>query len=137
MARPFTSDPSGLSALQVLTTSAGLWDAMTLRLFKNNITPGPDTPSTEYEEADFDGYAAVAGLDRLALGHNQEGIPTAWWVPQAFTMSGITTPNVIYGWMITSVSGVTIWVARRLDEPVSMSEVSQVLIVAPEISWRE
>jgi len=137
MARPFTSDAMGLSALVSMTGEAGLLDAMTLRLFMNDFTPGPDSVAADYEAADFDGYAPVAAVELLAVGQNEEGLPTAYWEPKAFTKSGAVTDNVIFGWMLTSAAGTTIWIARRLDEPVAMSLAGQVLVVSPELSWRE
>lgn len=137
MPRPLSTDPSGLTILQVATSAGGTWFEMTLRLFKNDFTPGPDSVAADFEEADFDGYTAQAALGRLALGHNEEGIPTVWWETVAFTKSGAVTSNVIFGWYITSVAGTTIWVARRLDEPISLSQAAQVAVISPEYTWRE
>lgn len=102
--------------------SEGLTDfepvSLKIHLFKNDIVPSPATLLTDFVEADFDGYAAVAVLavdypgfyimpDGSVLGIFPKNI--------LFEDTGNVTPNTIFGVYITNTGSTALLASIRFD----------------------
>jgi len=95
---------------------------MEVRLFQNDITPGPASVFADFDEADFDGYAMVE-VEMNAPDYDTDGNPIIVVPSAVFNCNGATTPNTIYGYyMVGGVSGEVILAERfTLPQPVVAS----------------
>jgi len=89
-----------------------------IHLFKNDLTPNPDTPYASFEECDFSGYAPVvaAMTGTCNIGENQQGR----FVNALFgcdTADPFEQGNAV-GYYITKAATPTDWImAERFDSP--------------------
>lgn len=106
-----------------------LWAAGTsLRLFQNDITPGPNSLPGDFVVATFSGYAhKVPGL---TLGPYLN--PSGYWEVQNVSLSWApsdgVTPNTIYGWYWLDAANNLI-AAERFAEPRQMIDATSLLVV--------
>lgn len=124
------SNQSLLLALQAgifKTAAAGL----SLKLYKNNYTPGPTSTIADFTEADFDGYGgAVVNVYQTPV---IDPITGDWilvqTVPSPFTQSGVIITNTVYGWWCDD--GANILLAERFDTPIEMDLAGKQITIAP------
>jgi hypothetical protein len=128
----------------VAETSASLADWITdafaniamadphVRLFKNNFTPSPATILTDLVEADFDGYAPVAGYQAAnwtaSPGIMPDGSAIAFHIGGLanFLDTGNVTPNTVYGMYITTdAAGIRLLGALAFDSPKVMDDAGK------------
>jgi len=98
-----------------LTAIIAMWlvTGLTLRLFKNNVTPTDGDTVGTYVEADFGGYAPISVPDfgsPAIAGH----VATTVAGLKTFTADG-TSSNSIYGYYITRNSDGHLYWAQRDD----------------------
>jgi len=104
-------------------------------LFKNDVVPNPNMLLTDLEEADFDGYLLQATALIGTPYDNQAGDSIQALTPKFFQVSGITTPNTIYGWYLIHDTGGTDFLIAvdRFDTPVPMVDTSDAFYVNPRV----
>lgn len=94
----------------------------TLHLYDNDYTPDDDTTASDFTEATFTGYAAIAIL------RSEFGAPaiiahvayiTRTPVPSFECTAG--GPDLVYGWYLLTDDDDTVIAAQRFDVPRSMS----------------
>lgn len=83
---------------------------LSLRLYKNNITPSDTDTAATYTEATFGGYAAItltgANWNAAASGS------IAYNTQQTFTCNAVATDD-IYGYYVTQVTSGTLLYSER------------------------
>jgi len=97
-----------------------------IKLFKNDITPGPTTNFGDFVEADFTGYAGV-NVVSCDSTHNDPitGAPVlSNTTAIAFNQTGTTVNNIVYGWFSDNGAGVALF-AERFDTPINMDSVGK------------
>lgn len=84
-----------------------------LKLFSNNVTPGPSTTNASFTEVSGGGYAAVT----LTFANWVVSAGVATYPQIEFDFTGATTaPGTIYGYYIVDTDDVTfIWAERFSD----------------------
>lgn len=107
----------------------------TLHLAKNNVFPTAGSVLTDFEEADFNGYAAVAdnqwaGPYMTVDGRWTVNIPSA-----TFIAAGADVPNTIYAWYITNAGDSLYFLGGRIDPPVPITAVGAGLEVLPSFAY--
>jgi hypothetical protein len=116
---PVVAEQDYLFAIQasVFKTAAA---TTKIRLFKNDIVPGPGSLFADFTEADFTGYSAitVASWTSIAI----DGVSGRFYVGsglQTFSQSGVLITNTVYGMYVEDGAG-GLLLASRFDTPVSM-----------------
>jgi hypothetical protein len=118
---------TGLKPLLIVATN-------TYRLAKVAVTPNPDLPASQFTEADFTGYAAIAAplfatgpfITPSGLGEIQDGVKT--WAP-----SGVIIQNIIYAVYMTDVGGDWI-VAWQFAAGYPMGSLTDLLSIVPVVN---
>lgn len=107
----------------------------TLRLFRNDITPGPGTVIGDFTEANFSGYAngalANAAVAAALDGSNRA---VASWDQITFTKNG-ATGNTIYGYYVTDGGG-DLCFAERFDGPIPMTVDGAFIQLTPKFTFK-
>lgn len=103
-----------------------------LHLFKNDINPNADTILADFEECDFDGYAAATvtwsnaffDTDDIALSSGGEIL---------FTQDDAIGNNVYGGYLTNTAGDKLLWSGRLPDAPYPMAESGDVLPVVLKV----
>jgi hypothetical protein len=105
---------------------------LSLKLFKNNITPSDTDTAGTYTEAVFGGYAA-ATLTGASWGAASAGTIT-YGSQQTFTCNAVATDD-IYGYYIVQVtSGILVWSERDASAPFAVRVSGDAVKITPTIS---
>lgn len=119
-------------ALLVNKTGYSLAD-MTLRLYKNDVTPAETDTAATFTEATFTGYAAVslASADWTLT----PGAPSsAACAQKTFTSSADQALQTIYGYYLTENGGGTLVAAERFSASVGIISNGDNIKVTPTIT---
>lgn len=106
--------------------------ALTIRLFTNNITPGETDTESTYVEASGSGYLAKAltGGSWVVSGTNPTQIAYA---AQTWTFSGAL--GNVYGYYLTqTTSGLLVWAERFTNAPFGVANNGDTITVTPLIT---
>lgn len=105
----------------------------TLKLYKNNVTPGETDVAGTYTEATFTGYASVS-----LTGGNwviTPGAPTSAAYPQqTFQSSANQTPETIYGYFVVGASSGTLYWAEKFSSSQVIQNNNDTIKVTPVLT---
>ena len=113
---PIISRPLPMAIL-VAAWNAGI--PLTCRLFKNNYTPADATLVSDFDEADYAGYAAqvLTGWSDIGYDVDNRSILEA----DALTWTITASNQTIYGMYVTSAGGTVLWWGeRRAAGPIAL-----------------
>lgn len=102
-----------------------------LHLFKNDIVPDVNTVLTDFEEADFSGYALKTGPAAPPPFYVTDSANAVQLPPHAvFQLSALTIVNTVYGFYVV-INGppARLLYCQRFDTPVALATVAQTFIV--------
>lgn len=102
---------------------------LTLHLFVNDITPMPDSVTTDFVEASFPGYAPISLSSWGAVTKDSDDVYSADHPAVSFTLSSSSGGQNIYGWFMTLNSEVY-EAARDINAPIVLSELGQSYTIA-------
>jgi hypothetical protein len=112
-----------------------LGTSVSIKLFSNNFTPSNQSILSDFTEADFTGYLAVATTGYTAPAWVSNNAAVAYSLPLAAfnTASPYTVGQTIYGYYLVSGTGSPVLIgAERFLQPMSMIGAgNQILISAP------
>lgn len=124
--------PASLLALDALKT-AWLMGA-SLRLFKNNITPGDADVAATYTEANFTGYAPITlnswGAAFLNAGNKAESDE----INRVFTQTGVGVVSDVYGYYVLTAGGLLMFAERNPGGLVVMDTAGKTYSVLPRFT---
>lgn len=89
---------------------------LTVRLFVNNITPGPTDTASSYTECTLSGYSNVTLTPGSWSGSSALGVATYTYPTLTFTFSPYAGGTTIYGYFVT-IPGVIGILAERFSTP--------------------
>jgi len=113
------------------------WDTLTLHLFQNDISPTPETVVGDFDEADFTGYAAEAGVDFGAAYLDEPNLEAKLTIPTVqFSATGGATPNTIYGGYITDAAGTYLYGSQRFAVPIQINSIGDAVFWGPTLGLR-
>lgn len=105
--------------------------APVVRLFTNDITPGPDTDLLALSEPAGTWYAEQA-LTYGQAYQNPDGSITVTAESVQFNYTGASSPETVRGWFVVDPGSPDVPIsARRLPTPVSMGNALDSVIVQP------
>ncbi len=105
---------------------------LTLRLFRNNITPSDTDTAGTYTEASFPGYSAITLTG--ASWNAASGGTITYSAQQTFTCTGASTDD-IYGYYVVQVSsGTLLYSERDASAPFAVRNNGDTLRITPTIS---
>ena len=105
----------------------------TLRLFKNNVTPGDTLTEGDFTEADFTGYSANAMTGGAWV--TTPGDPcTGAYAKQSFTSSADQAAQTIYGYYVTRTSDGALEWFEKFDASVTVQYNGDQIDVTPQIT---
>lgn len=119
------------AVLEALIAEDGLLDGVVIKLFQNNVTPGPDATPATFTVADFEGYANSSEVTWGTVFHADSSEVQVWGDVKEFVATGDDPSNNIYGWYMTNAGGTVLKAWERFDEPVPVAEAGQGLAVLP------
>jgi len=106
-----------------------------IRLYDNNITPGPLTRVADFHQCTFTGYAPspVFGMNSW-LVREVNGYLVYDGLLTGFSMTGGTPPGNIYGWYITDTTvGNVLYAWGRFDTPKQLLAAGDVIVFDTEV----
>lgn len=107
---------------------------LSLRLYKNNITPAETDVASTYTVADFTGYGnkALTGSSWTVT----EGAPSdAAYAQQTFASTADQTAQSVYGYyLVQASSGLLVWSERFTNGPYSIANNGDEIRVTPKIT---
>lgn len=105
---------------------------LTLKLYKNNITPADTDTAATYTESTFTGYAAVA-LTRGAGWTLTPAKPSsATYTQQTFTSSANQAVEQAYGYFIVGATSAKLyWAERFPNGPYPISNNGDQILITP------
>ena len=105
---------------------------LSLRLYKNNVTPGESDTAATYTVADFTGYANITLTGASWGAASALGIAYA---QQSFTSSADQTAQSIYGYYLVQVtSGLLVYSERFSDGPYTIANNGDIIRITPTIT---
>lgn len=123
-----------LQVLGMLIDTGAPFDGCKIGLYKNNLTPTPQTILSELTPCDFDGYSlssAVVWGTPFNSGADACSVPGSM---KEFVATGDTTANVVYGAYIVDGAGTTLLATERFDAPVSVVHEDDGLALLPMLT---
>lgn len=108
---------------------------VTVKLFKNNVTPAKGDVLATYTEADFSGYASVDAGDIAA--DVWDGVAFVWTFNAGtvtFTVGAGGVPNNVYGAFWVSAGGLLLAAERFAGAPVSMNTLGYSISYTPTLT---
>jgi hypothetical protein len=113
-----------------------------LKLFKNDVTPGHESTTATFTEANFTGYAEItltttswnAGVAGTGTGTALANKASIDYAQQTFTMGVPGTTNTIYGYYITDTAGTTLLGAERFAASQSMALSGDSIKITPKLT---
>lgn len=107
---------------------------LTLKLFKNNVTPGDTDTAATFTESDFTGYAAI-NLTAANWTITDANPESAAYPQQTFTSSAAQVVQQAYGYFVVQVtSGLLVYAERFTDGPYPISNNGDNVKVTPTIT---
>jgi hypothetical protein len=132
---PVSTRALQLDTLAALTAVGGVLAGCKMHLFKNAIAPGPNTPLSSFEEADYAGYAAetvgVWGMPFFGIDARARIVAPAF----QFQPTGGAAPNTIYGAYFTNAGSTVLLFAVRFTAPAELIDQSNAVVVEPMFSY--
>jgi hypothetical protein len=105
-----------------------------LRLYKNNITPGETDTAGTYTVADFTGYSNISLTGTswtVTPGAPTEGA----YAQQTFTSSADQASQSIYGYYVVGASsGTLLWAERFTNGPYAIANNNDSIAITPKIT---
>jgi hypothetical protein len=116
--------------LSLLDAETATWGAaVSLRLFKNNLTPTSTTVLGDLTVADFPGYANV-NVASWAAAAIVSGRAKSIGALCTFTLSSTGGPHPVYGYYVV-FGGNLLWVERDPNAPVNLATAGDSYSVIP------
>lgn len=125
---------SMVDILEELDETDAYLDAVTVHLFKEAIILSPATVPSDFDEADYTGYAASDEVVWLGAYIDADGNAVLRGETVQFQPTGTTTGNAIYGYWIQKGTGgsAKMVAAESFDDPVFLNGPLDSLFVNPE-----
>lgn len=114
-----------------LTAEDGLLDGVIAKLYQNDYTPTPQSVLADFTVATFAGYASSSAITWGPAFTDSLDQAQAVGSVKQFNCNASTTPNVIYGYYITSGDGATLIFAERFAEPQAINGVGDSVVLVP------
>ena len=118
-------------ALEMMVNKTAPQD-LTLKLFKNNITPSDTDVAGTYTESTFPGYASIAitgaSWNAAAAGSITNG------TQRVFTCSGAASESVYGYYMIQTTSTILLYSERDVNAPFAIAVSGDTVKVTPVIT---
>lgn len=124
-----------LSERRLLDLLSAAW-AVTIRLFKNNTTPGDGDTAASYTEADFNGYSSQAAAGWSAASGDGVGRAFTQATQLVFTKAAGGTTNLIYGYYAVDGGGNLLWAERDPNAPIPMVSTGDEYKVTPRFTFK-
>lgn len=123
---------TGIAILTALIDTGALLDGAVLRLFQNNINPGPENVVGDFVSADFSGYAPSTTVVWGTPYLQSDGTANVAGDLKLFVADDpLIVTNTIYGWFLTNAGGTVLLASYRFSDPVAISLPLQALPVVP------
>jgi hypothetical protein len=104
---------------------------MVLKLYTNNVTPGPTDTAGTYTEAAGSGYAALT-LTGSSWGMSAGNPTIAAYAQQTWTFTGVV--GNIYGYFVVqATSGILMWAEKFSDGPYNIQNNGDQVKVTPTL----
>lgn len=124
-----------LSERRLLDLLSAAW-SVTIRLFKNDTTPGDTDTAASYVEADFNGYSSQAAGGWSAAAGDGVGRAFTQATQLVFTKAAGGTTNQIYGYYAVDGSGNLLWSERDPNAPIPMVNTGDEYKVTPRFTFK-
>lgn len=136
METPVVPNALRRAILAELVDVGNFLDGCCVRMFSNDVSPGPETVIGDLTECTFTGYAASSAIvwgapytDTLGVAHVTGG-------SKQFTQTADTVNNIAYGYYVTTTGGSpALKYAVRFDEPVAFNGPGVAKVVVPDFPY--
>ncbi len=118
------------------TVRIGLLDGASLCIFKNDYTPINTTVLADLTEANFDGYARITLDSWTSAFLNADNKAEVDETTRTFTVSGVSTPNTVYGAFVLDGSGNLLYAERDPAGGHLLNTVGQTWSYFPRFTFR-
>lgn len=108
---------------------------LSLRLYKNDITPASTMTLADYTEASFTGYLAVT-LTSSDWTITQDELAQATGPEVTFAASA-TTAETVYGYYISGVNSSTLYWSERFSAPFQLVNIGDAVVPTPVLRLQQ
>jgi hypothetical protein len=104
-----------------------------VHLYQNNMQPGPQNVISDFTEATYDDYTAIAlgTFTTPFIGPDGNAISVAPGI--SFVDGGTTTSNTIYGFFLTNSAGSTLLLSGKFDQAILMNNTGIGFVFVPTL----
>lgn len=127
--------PQLTAGLTVLLGTHGPFTTMTLGLYANPVTLQRSTRYADLTVATFVGYAPVAAIVFSGSFVDVDGSALALGADNVFICTASTTPNTIYGYMLTDAGLTNLLIAYSFNNPIPVAVAGNAVAVAPFVRY--
>lgn len=120
-----------IAGLAAVGPPAGPLNGAKVRLFKNDISPGPDTVLANLVTADYGGYADSPAVVWSAGDTDFDDRAVLVGASQNFAPTDSVTPNTIYGYCIMDSTSTNLLFAERFPNSVDLTSPADILVIVP------
>jgi len=123
---------------QLATASPTTVGPCKIKLFQNDLAPGPDTVIGDFVEADFSGYAAISHVaGDWSLPLNLLGPSVGTQTPlDHFEATSSAVVNVVHGfWLEQTGPPVVLITCGRFDAPANMGAIGDTIDILNRLAW--
>ena len=127
-------DIAELELLDILVLSWG--DTLVLKLYRNDLTPGPATELGDFNDANYSGYAAQEPENWTAPVDDGTGRAISEADTLTFTHNGGGVANNVYGYYVVNAGGDLLWCERFGTAPLVMASAADSFTLRPKLTLR-
>lgn len=106
---------------------------LTLKLYKNDITPGESDTAGTYTVADFTGYSNVT-LTGASWTITPGAPSSAAYAQQTFTSSANQAAQTIYGYFVVGASSGTLYWSERFSSSQVIQNNGDIIRITPQFT---
>lgn len=120
-----------LAALTALIAEDAPLEAVKVRLFQNDILPGPNNVVGDFTEATYTGYTAGGiTVTWTTVVHDDTNRPIVYGSNCLFKATGSTVANTLYGYYVVDAASAYLW-GGRFASPEMFTVAGDSVVVVP------
>lgn len=120
-----------IAALTALIAADAPLETVKVRLFKNDILPGPNNVIGDFTEADYTGYTAGGiTVTWTTIVHDDLGVPIVYGSNCLFKATGDTVANTLYGYYVVDAGPAYLY-GGRFPSPEMFTATGDSVVIVP------
>jgi hypothetical protein len=120
------------AALTALKDADAMLDGALVKLYQNDLNPGPTTVLGDFEVATFTGYTTSSAIAWAGPVNGDDGEPELVGQRLIFTATSGTPTNTIFGYYVIDAGGALLY-SERFSTQQQVSKAGDSVIFVPRV----